>query len=96
MSAEDGTLSTEATKASLAERLRAITVSLQMEPGGDAADANATAKFIFDLRAAAEGLDDLENLVALIAANPEDERIVELAEAAGERLTKANPEPRIV
>jgi hypothetical protein len=93
---EDESMTTEETKAKLAERLKAITVSLQLESGSSPADMNATAKFIFDLRAAAEGVEDLEQLLALIEANPEDERIVELAQAAGERLSKANPEPRIV
>src|SRR5262245_59321381 len=101
-------MATEETKASLAERLRAITTSLSMEPGGDA----TTAKFIFDLRAAAGAVEDLEGLVGLVLdglpeAQEEDRRaepmgteqqdavrwqIEELARLVRDRLSKANPE----
>jgi hypothetical protein len=84
-------MTTEETKKSLAARLLAVAASMQIEPGGDV----MTAKFVFDLRAAAQAVGDLETLVALIEANPQDERILELARDAGERLEKVNPELRL-
>lgn len=90
-----GELTTEQTKARLSERLRAITNSLATEGGGDL----STAKFIFDLRAAADLLDGLDGLLAKILmdeiqedGNPALGRVLFLAEELREKLTKANPE----
>lgn len=104
-------LRTEETEAKLAERLRALAVSVSTEPGGD----STTAKFIFDMRAAAGALDDLEAFVQLVlvdmaAATNADlaadgpvgdeegevwKRIEALAEEVRARLAAANPEPKV-
>lgn len=91
LEAKPGTadLSTEETKASLAARLLALASALQTGPGGDI----TTAKMVFDLRAAAELLHDLDELVAAIIGD-EDADTYGLAYACRERLDQANPELR--